>query len=69
MQRLSLSLRIGDSFNTQVIPAYEIDITGFDNVWELRKSKGEDPLDVHSQHSSYVNGSTVVALSTVYGRR
>ncbi len=46
-----------------------MDVTGFDNVWEIRKSMGEDPLDVHSQHSNYVNGSTVVALSTVFGRR
>jgi hypothetical protein len=54
---------------TQVIAAYGMDVTGFDNVWAIRKSMSDGPLDVHAQQSNYVSGSTVVALGTVYGRR
>ena len=53
----------------QVIPAYGMDVTGFANVWAVRKSMGDGPLDLHSQHSNYVNGNTVVALGTVFSRR
>jgi len=51
-----------------VIPAYGMDVTGFDNVWAIRKSMSDGPLDLHSQHSNYVNGNTVVALGTVFSR-
>jgi hypothetical protein len=53
----------------QVIPAYGMDVTGFDSVWGIRKSMSDGALDVHAQHSNYVNGNTVVALGTVYSRR
>jgi hypothetical protein len=46
-----------------------MDVTGFDNVWAIRKSMSDGPLDLHSQHSNYVNGNTVVALGTVFSRR
>jgi len=46
-----------------------MDVIGFDTVWAIRKSMGDGPLDLHSQHSNYVNGNTVVALGTVFGRR
>ncbi len=46
-----------------------MDVTGFDNVWAIRKSMSDGPLDVHAQQTNYVTGSTVVALGTVYGRR
>ncbi len=53
----------------QVIPAYGMDVTGFDSVWAIRKSMSDGALDVHAQHSNRVNGSTVVALGTVFSRR
>jgi hypothetical protein len=46
-----------------------MDVTGFDGVWGIRKSMGDGALDIHAQHSNYVNGNTVVALGTVYSRR
>jgi hypothetical protein len=53
----------------QVIPAHGMDVTGFNNVWAVRKSMGDGPLDLHSQHTHYLNGNTIVALGTVFSRR
>jgi hypothetical protein len=64
-----LADRISDACVLQVIPAYGMDVSGFDAVWAVRKSMSDGALDVHAQHSNYVNGSTVVALGTVYSRR
>ena len=54
---------------TMKIPAYGLDITGFETIWGVRKSMGDTPLAIHAQHTAYVQeGKTVVALSTVYSR-
>ncbi len=56
----------------QVIPAFKVDLTGFDAVWSLRKAMKpiiDGPLDLHAQFSEYITGNTVVALSTVFSRR
>ncbi len=50
------------------IPSAGVELTGLDTIWNLRKLGGERPLAIHSQHSAYVTGSTVVALSTIYSR-
>lgn len=56
----------------QVIPLFNVDVTGFDAVWSIRKAMqpiANGPLDLHAQFSEYVTGSTVVALSTLFSRR
>ena len=50
------------------IPAYGLDVTGFDAIWGVRQSMGDNPLGIHAQHTAYVEGRTVIALSTVYSR-
>ena len=35
------------------IPAYGLDIAGFDTIWGVRKSMGDGPLAIHAQHTAY----------------
>jgi hypothetical protein len=56
----------------QVIPLFNVDVTGFDAVWSIRTGMqpiANGPLDLHAQFSEYVTGNTVVALSTLFSRR
>lgn len=52
------------------IEAYNLDVTGFDAIWAVRKSMSEGmdaPLDQHRQHSAHVltGTRTVIALCDV----
>ena len=51
------------------IPAYGLDIRGFDAIWGVRTSMGAGPLDMHTVHSHSMQGAaTVQACATVINR-
>lgn len=51
------------------IPAYGINVTGFDAVWAIRQSMGEAPLDPHLCNShSYPSMREVTCLAKVISR-
>jgi uncharacterized protein YbjT (DUF2867 family) len=53
------------------IPAYQLEIQGFDSIWGVRASMkplSEGPLDIHTLDSHSVSGRTVSANSHVISR-
>ena len=53
---------------TMRIPAYGVDIQGINTIWGIRQMGGSSPLAIHTLHTAYVAGRTVIALSTIYSR-
>ena len=46
----------------------KVDIQGYDKIWGVRQMGGSGPLAIHTLHTAYVAGRTVIALSTIYSR-
>ena len=51
------------------IPAQSLDVNGFDAIWQIRSSMGNDPLDIHKVGEAVADGNILTVVVKITNRK